>query len=449
MDKIKLRQICFLFAALMPVTKMIIYPATLCFYAKNDLLFSAAANFLLEGAVLALVILLAYRTDLTFFDLLKNTFGQAAARILYGLFALFFALSALLPILEQKGFVMQIFYENIPSLISFAPFFGVCIFACVKGFKTIGRAADIALPVFAVCFTVILLLSLPQADFSALLPVGGTGADGIFRGSLYGLNWYTDCLYPLFFLGHFEREKGAWWKIGLSFLAGAAAVLLFLGTFYGIFADIAVRQQNTLAQISKYTTSFTTLGRIDLLFIFALALVLVFALCVPLQMSVHCLCKAFGGCRPLLPAAAVNLLFLVFTIFFNYSYHRLQSFFTQNLWAVFAIFAYALPALALLLRKRPRGVPPPENGAAANLEKSDKNCEKKRKKAENSDKIAEKRSFSGENNTGAAHNESKGGAPAESAVSARGQDKPCGAERDESEMQAGARNAGGEENKHE
>lgn len=217
MDKIKLRQICFLFAALMPVTKMIIYPATLCFYAKNDLLFSAAANFLLEGAVLALVILLAYRTDLTFFDLLKNTFGQAAARILYGLFALFFALSALLPILEQKGFVMQIFYENIPSLISFAPFFGVCIFACVKGFKTIGRAADIALPVFAVCFTVILLLSLPQADFSALLPVGGTGADGIFRGSLYGLNWYTDCLYPLFFSDTSSAKRAHGGRSGCPF----------------------------------------------------------------------------------------------------------------------------------------------------------------------------------------------------------------------------------------
>ena len=37
MEKIKLRQICFLFAALMPVTKMIIYPATVSYYAKNEI----------------------------------------------------------------------------------------------------------------------------------------------------------------------------------------------------------------------------------------------------------------------------------------------------------------------------------------------------------------------------------------------------------------------------
>lgn len=354
MDKIKLRQICFLFAALMPVTKMIIYPATVSYYAKNDLLLSAALNLLLMGAVLALVLFLAYRTDMTFYDLLQNTFGRVAARIIYGLFALFFAFSALLPLMEQKGFVTQIFYENIPPVIAFAPFFGVSFFACVKGFKTIGRAADIAMPVFAVCFAVIILLALPEADFSALLPVGG-GGEGIFRGSLYGLTWYTDCLYPLFFLGHFKREKGAWWKVGICYLVGAAAVLLFLGTFYGIFADIALRQQNAVAQISKYTTAFTSLGRIDLLFIFALALVLVLSLCVPAQLSVHCACRALGDIGPLWPAAVLNILLLGFTVFFKYSYLELQTFFTQNLWFVFLIFSYVLPVSAHLLRKQERG----------------------------------------------------------------------------------------------
>lgn len=46
---------------------------------------------------------LSKRTKLTFFGLLENTFGRVAARIVYGVFALFFALSAVLPMLEQKG----------------------------------------------------------------------------------------------------------------------------------------------------------------------------------------------------------------------------------------------------------------------------------------------------------------------------------------------------------
>ena len=89
MDKLKLRQICFLFAAVLPVAKLIIYPSTLSYYAKNDLLLSAGLNFLAEGIVIALVMWLSSRTDRTLFDLLRYTFGETAAKTLYVLLALF------------------------------------------------------------------------------------------------------------------------------------------------------------------------------------------------------------------------------------------------------------------------------------------------------------------------------------------------------------------------
>ena len=53
MDKIKVRQICFFFAAMMPVSKLLVYPATLVYNSRNDLLFSAFVNCLIEGAAVA------------------------------------------------------------------------------------------------------------------------------------------------------------------------------------------------------------------------------------------------------------------------------------------------------------------------------------------------------------------------------------------------------------
>ena len=81
MDRIKLRQICFLYAALMPVTRTLLLPATLAYHAGNDLLLPAFANFAAEGIVIFLVMQLSKRTKLTFFGLLENTFGRVAARI--------------------------------------------------------------------------------------------------------------------------------------------------------------------------------------------------------------------------------------------------------------------------------------------------------------------------------------------------------------------------------
>lgn len=351
MDKIKLRQICFIFAVMIPLTKTTVYPATLVYQTRNDLILAALGNFLIEGIVLGLILFLASRTSCTFFDLLQNTFGKIGAKIVYAIFALFFALSAVLPMMEQKNFVIQELYENVPSVISFAPFFGLCFFACTKGFKSIGRVADISMPIFAFSFTAILLLAIPHADFTALLPFGANGAKNIFNGCLHSFNWYTDCLYLLFFLGHFQYEKGAAGKIIGSYTIGALAVLLFLAIFYGIYSDIAVLQHNTIAQIPKYTTASTSLGRIDLLFIFALTLVMIFTYCIPVQMCVHCIRKVFDDCSPILPSAIINLLLLVLTIFFNYSFVEIQSLYTQKLWILFAVFGYGIPLLSLLLRR--------------------------------------------------------------------------------------------------
>lgn len=56
---LNIRQICFLFAAVLPVTRMLVYPATLSFQAKNDLVLSAFISFAAEFAVIALLLWLA------------------------------------------------------------------------------------------------------------------------------------------------------------------------------------------------------------------------------------------------------------------------------------------------------------------------------------------------------------------------------------------------------
>lgn len=209
MDNMKVRQICFYFIAMMPVVRFLVYPATLSYNSSNDLLFSAFINLLLEGAAVALVMLLAKKTKLSLFELIENTFGRIAAKIVYALFALFFLAAALLPMMEQKNFVLLVMYENVPSVISFAPFFFVCLFACVKGFKSIGRMADIALPVFAIAFVALILLALPQTDFSALLPIAGVPIKDVLKGSLFSANWYTEAAFLLFSSELRIREAGS------------------------------------------------------------------------------------------------------------------------------------------------------------------------------------------------------------------------------------------------
>ena len=171
MDKIKIRQICFILACMLPLTKTIIYPTTLVYDVGHDLLWSAAINLVAESLIILSVMLLSKKTDKTLFELVENTFGNVGARIVYGLFAVFFIVAAALPIMEQKSFVLTVFYENVPSFISFAPFFALSLFASIKGIKSIGRMADVLMPIFVVSFAAIIVFSLPEAEFGELLPV--------------------------------------------------------------------------------------------------------------------------------------------------------------------------------------------------------------------------------------------------------------------------------------
>lgn len=232
MDKIKIRQICFILACMLPLTKTIIYPTTLVYDVGHDLLWSAAINLVAESLIILSVMLLSKKTDKTLFELVENTFGNVGARIVYGLFAVFFIVAAALPIMEQKSFVLTVFYENVPSFISFAPFFALSLFASIKGIKSIGRMADVLMPVFVVSFAAIIVFSLPEAEFGELLPVlSATPPSKLFHSSYTSLSWYTDCVFLLFFMGHYRYEKGSTLKVMISYGVGAVLTLVFLAVF--------------------------------------------------------------------------------------------------------------------------------------------------------------------------------------------------------------------------
>jgi len=211
--------------------------------------------------------------------------------------------------------------------------------------------ADVLMPIFVVSFAAIIVFSLPEAEFGELLPVlSATPPSKLFHSYYTSLSWYTDCVFLLFFMGHYRYEKGSTLKVMISYGVGAVLTLVFLAVFYAIFGSIALRQQYTLSQISKYTTTFSSLGRIDFVFIYALTLVLVFYLMLPLVLCVHCVKKTIG-CKALYPALAVNGILFLFVMLFTRSFNAMQKFMTQKMGLFFILFCYVVPLLAWFLRK--------------------------------------------------------------------------------------------------
>lgn len=352
--KISVRQICFILAFYTAAAKLLLYPIILSGYSGRDLLFSALISFAVQGSVIWAVAYLSSKTDKSLFELIKNTLGKTAARIIYGFFAAFFLFCAIPLLFEQKLYVQAIFYDTVPSFLVFAPVFLFTVYAGAKNFKNTGRCADICMPIFILSAVCIFFMSFSEVDFSNLLPVLKTPAANVFGGSLKTSFFFIEPAYLLMFLGSYKYKKGDAAKLTLSYALGAVIVLLFLALFYGVYGEITPSRQFAVSKTALYFSAIDIVGRIDLYVLYALEIVMLFALVLNIQCAVHCMGLCSGADFPELFSVLANVVLFTVTVTCGGHLSGLQSFYSDWGWIIILLFATALPLAAWVLKRGKR-----------------------------------------------------------------------------------------------
>lgn len=351
-EKISVRQICFILIAYNAATKMLLYPTASASAVGNALVFTALFNLVLQTVIIWAVSFLSSRTDKSFFQLLENSFGKIAARVIYVFFALYFLMSAIMPISEQQLFVHDSFYDTIPSLTVFLPFFIFSVYAGVKTFTNVGRCADMMLPVFVVTAASFLIMSVGQADFTNLLPVLRQPFGKVAGYSLSSLFRFSESAFLLMFMGYYKYKKGDAAKLTISYALGGLVVIAIMASFYSLYGALTPTRSFALSNISVFFPVIGFVGRVDLFFIYAFDLVALFATVLHIQMCVHCLSFTFNNKMRILYSLCVNAALLAVIIFTNNNYTGLHKFIGYWMWIPALLFAYLIPILAWALRRK-------------------------------------------------------------------------------------------------
>lgn len=350
--KINVRQICFIMIAYTAVTKLLLYPTALADYCGRDILIPALINFLIEGIIIWGVSYLCSRTDKTFYELLKSNIGKVGAKIVFGFFTAYFIFAAIVPVFEQKLYVHTIFYDTVPSIWVFLPFFIFTVYAGSRSFENTGRTADICLPVFAVVMAFIFFMSLSSVEWDNLLPMFQNPALTLFKGAAGTAFRFGEPCWLLMFMGHFEYKKGDAAKITLLYTLGALIVLLFLAVFYGMYGPITSSRTFAISRTSIFFPAIESIGRVDLILLYALEMVMLFAVALNIQMAVYTLSKCTGYENKKVWSLAVNLVLLIILVVCDHQFHYIQEFFFRWAWIAFTVFAIAIPSLAWALRRK-------------------------------------------------------------------------------------------------
>lgn len=351
MKQISLRQICLLFIAFVPVTKVIFMPALLAHHANNQLWIAALVAFLVEGGVIAALVWLARAYPGTFFDLLSDSFGKTAARAVYVLYALFFSVKSCVLVVEQRSFIEVVMYETTPTILNFLPFFFVALFVCVKGIRSLGRMADVCFWMTLNAFGLILALTVLNLNFEAFLPLFYGAFPKVLRGAQGSVMWFGECSYLLFFMGKIKWSRRPFLKTIGSYAVAAAIVLFFLIAYYGLFEETAVRNIYAVARTAKYSIALSNVGRLDFFAVFLLLGVGLVALSAPLLLATECLCDAFPIRQRFYPAAAVVLVPFLFQIFLGTYLDTALNLSQGPLAWFYVAMSYGLPPIACLLPK--------------------------------------------------------------------------------------------------
>ena len=338
--KLSARQLCFFLAAVAPAGKLVLLPSQLAAKAGNDLLFPLAAHVAFEAALVFLVLLLA-RRERTVYAMIADMVGGAAAKAACILLAAFLLWASFVPLIEQKLLVQTLFYDTLPSYVAFTPFFLLAGYLCDKPLASMGRLWDILAPLFCVGLTGVLLFACGSADLGALAPVGGSGAAGFWRGLFGASSWFFDAALLLPLLGHFPYQKGLALRGALCYLAGGGAVVLFCALYFGVFQELAVSQPFAFSQMSKYFSGVAAMGRVDYIFIFSIAFVMLFYTAMPVQAAVDVVAEAFARPRALAPAlsAACNAAAFAALLAFNFVPSETIALISVRLFWIFPAFS--------------------------------------------------------------------------------------------------------------
>lgn len=345
------RQIAFAAAFLLPTAKLLEAPSILAKYAAGDLLFPALLHFLLQGGLLLALLFAAAGSEKTLFERLESALGNSA-KIIYFFLTAYFVFSALLPLLDLEKYVYAAFFDTAPTTFSFAMFFLLSGFICMKGLKTVGRSADICLFLFLLPFLALLGMSVFETDFTRLLPLFGTKLGDSMYAFTRTAPHFSDVLFLLPLIGNYRHKKGDIPKIMTGYSVGSFLTLFFLAVFFGLFSSIAAREHYAFSKIAQYFPALKITGRVDLVFTYALTVVLIFYTCILLQYATAFFCRGINTKKKLLPSVVLNLGLFLFVLFFNRRYNAFYSLIGGKLFWIFWLVAAMVPLFFLLPKQK-------------------------------------------------------------------------------------------------
>lgn len=249
--------------------KMFMLPSLVLRIVGKDGYLVIVAYTLFEFLGLGLLLATMLRNpDKTLFDILSDATGKVISRVIVVFLIAFAIVKATIIINEIKMFFAVIMYRDINWAILAVPLFAVMIAVAVRPLRTVGRTAELVLPVVAISTFILAALLFGDIRVENLLPVMPDGAGEVADGIKRFCMWFGDTTFLTVFLGRVKVSKKL---VAGAFIAKAIAsviVLFFTVVLFASYANVSslIDYGNNVSNMTQLSLGSQDYGRFDLLF---------------------------------------------------------------------------------------------------------------------------------------------------------------------------------------
>lgn len=297
-------------------------------------------------AMIAAVLHLAGERNL--FDLLTDAFGKAAAKIIVGTVGVFYLFKLFLVLVDVRIFFSTSVFSQQLGALHMLPLILLLMYFAFRPFAAVGRLGEVVTPLVVVSMIVLGILTLPEVDFSGLLPLLADGWGSVTDGYLRFALWSGDFTVLLILTGKVTKCGK---KIYFSLIpAAVASVFLMVSSSvlfsaYGDMTDVLTYGHN-ISNMMQYAVGSYKFGRFDLIIFCVWLTAVLTSAGMMMSFFSRSMNFVFGKKIGIGLTAAVGLAFFILTAAL-YDLNAVTEFVTHWFWLPSMIVQYGFPIVCL------------------------------------------------------------------------------------------------------
>lgn len=248
--------------------KLFMAPALLIRYSGRDSYLVIAVFSAIDFINLFLIVRIMKRNpDKTFNQILKETMGGVISRIIVGIFILFLLSKIILILGEIHLFFSSAVFDEFSWMFMVIPLLVMLFVICRKSLRTLGRVAELTVPILVVCGIVLFILLIRIVDPAGFFPFLEDGISPVIQSITDFPMWFCDAPIFVIFLGNVKYSKKMPLAVLSMYIFALSLGMLIPLSLYSNFGHMPtlIDYGHNASRLSQYGFGTSEMGRFDIL----------------------------------------------------------------------------------------------------------------------------------------------------------------------------------------